>query len=157
MSDLAISALPSASLPLAGTELVPLVQGGVTCRVAASHLGAGGGPGPVAEVYALIPSGSIDNYAPAGFVAGITNRLILTPTDSTSVILGIAAASTDGFAIDIICNPGSALPVKLQNDSSATPGNDIYVPGASGVYDIPPGVGATLKVVQSLGGMVIFP
>ncbi len=38
MSDLKISALPSATLPLAGTEIVPLVQGGVTSKALASDL-----------------------------------------------------------------------------------------------------------------------
>ena len=38
MSDLKISALPSATLPLAGTEIIPLVQGGVTSKALASDL-----------------------------------------------------------------------------------------------------------------------
>ena len=38
MADLKISALPSATLPLAGTEIVPLVQGGVTSKALASDL-----------------------------------------------------------------------------------------------------------------------
>ena len=41
MSDLKISALPSATLPLAGTEVLPIVQGGVTTKVAVSDLTAG--------------------------------------------------------------------------------------------------------------------
>jgi len=38
MADTKISALPSATLPLAGTEIVPLVQGGVTSKALASDL-----------------------------------------------------------------------------------------------------------------------
>ena len=38
MADLKISALPSATLPLAGTETIPLVQGGVTSKALASDL-----------------------------------------------------------------------------------------------------------------------
>jgi len=38
MADKKISALPSATLPLAGTEIVPLVQGGVTSKALASDL-----------------------------------------------------------------------------------------------------------------------
>ena len=41
MADLKISALPSATLPLAGTEVLPIVQGGVTTKVAVSDLTAG--------------------------------------------------------------------------------------------------------------------
>lgn len=40
-----ISELDSASTPLAGTELVEIVQGGVNKKVAASNLGSGGGGG----------------------------------------------------------------------------------------------------------------
>ena len=41
MADLKISALPAASTPLAGTEVLPIVQGGVTTKVAVSDLTAG--------------------------------------------------------------------------------------------------------------------
>ncbi len=41
MADKKISALPSATLPLAGTEIVPLVQGGVTSKAALADLTAG--------------------------------------------------------------------------------------------------------------------
>jgi hypothetical protein len=41
MADLKISALPSASTPLAGTELVPIVQGGITEQVTVANLTAG--------------------------------------------------------------------------------------------------------------------
>jgi hypothetical protein len=40
MADVKISALPSASLPLAGTEIVPLVQSGTTVQTPISNLGA---------------------------------------------------------------------------------------------------------------------
>ena len=41
MADLKISALPAATAPLAGTEVLPIVQGGVTTKVAVSDLTAG--------------------------------------------------------------------------------------------------------------------
>lgn len=44
MADTKISALPAASLPLAGTELVPIVQSGTTKNVSAANLSAGFGP-----------------------------------------------------------------------------------------------------------------
>jgi hypothetical protein len=43
MADKKISELDFVTLPLAGTELVPIVQGGVTKKVASSNLGGGGG------------------------------------------------------------------------------------------------------------------
>jgi len=41
MADVKISALPAATLPLSGTESVPIVQGGVTKKVAARSLASG--------------------------------------------------------------------------------------------------------------------
>lgn len=41
MANSKISALPAASTPLAGTELVPVVQGGITERVSVANLTAG--------------------------------------------------------------------------------------------------------------------
>lgn len=41
MADVKISALPAATVPLAGTELVPIVQSGVTDRVTVANLTAG--------------------------------------------------------------------------------------------------------------------
>lgn len=41
MADTKISALPPASTPLAGTELVPIVQGGITEQVSIANLTAG--------------------------------------------------------------------------------------------------------------------
>lgn len=44
MADTKISALPAASLPLTGAELVPIVQSGATKNVSAANLSAGFGP-----------------------------------------------------------------------------------------------------------------
>ena len=38
MADLKISALPSATLPLAGTEVLPMVQGGATVKALQADL-----------------------------------------------------------------------------------------------------------------------
>jgi len=47
-----ISELPSASTPLGGTELVEVVQGGVSKKVAVSNIGGGGGGGMPGSGYA---------------------------------------------------------------------------------------------------------
>jgi len=49
MANTTITALPAATTPLAGTEVVPIVQGGVTKKVAVSAIG-GGGSGSVIQV-----------------------------------------------------------------------------------------------------------
>ena len=50
MADVKISALPEATLPLVGDELVPVVQGGETRRTTSGQfVGPPGPPGPPGE------------------------------------------------------------------------------------------------------------
>lgn len=49
MANTTITGLPAATTPLAGTEVVPIVQGGVTKQVAVSFVG-GGGSGTVTSI-----------------------------------------------------------------------------------------------------------
>ena len=81
MSDVKISQLPSATTPLAGTELVPLVQGGVTKQVAVSNLGGGGGG--VTAVTATAPVVSSGGTTPVISIAAATASVngYLTSTD----------------------------------------------------------------------------
>jgi hypothetical protein len=55
MANTTISALPAATTPLAGTEVVPIVQSGVTKKVAVSAIG-GGGSGTVTSVGLSAPA-----------------------------------------------------------------------------------------------------
>ena len=41
MADTKISALPASTTPLAGTEVLPIVQSGVTAKVSVANLTAG--------------------------------------------------------------------------------------------------------------------
>lgn len=50
MADVKISQLPAATTPLSGSEEIPLVQGGVTKKVAASNFISGGGSGTVTNI-----------------------------------------------------------------------------------------------------------
>jgi hypothetical protein len=50
MANTTITGLPAATTPLAGTEVVPIVQGGVTKQVAVSNIGGGSGSGTVTSV-----------------------------------------------------------------------------------------------------------
>lgn len=58
MPDARISQLPAATTPLDGTELVPVVQGGVTSRATAQDIAdlGGGGGGAFATALALVNS-----------------------------------------------------------------------------------------------------
>jgi len=69
MADKKISALTSASTPLAGTEVLPIVQGGSTVKVAVSDLTAG----RAVSVASLASAGAI-----SGTTGGFTGALTVT-------------------------------------------------------------------------------
>ena len=76
MADKKISALTGASTPLAGTEVLPIVQGGATVKVAVSDLTVG----RAVSATTFIPSGSVaptnGMYLPAANTIGITNNSV---------------------------------------------------------------------------------
>ena len=63
MANTTITALPAATTPLTGTEVVPIVQSGVTKKVAVSAIGGGGGS--VTAVTGTSPVVSSGGTAPA--------------------------------------------------------------------------------------------
>jgi hypothetical protein len=88
MANTKISALTSATTPLAGTEVLPIVQSSVTVKVAVSNLTAG-------------RSVSATNFIPSGSSAP-TNGLYLPAANS----VGIATNSTNAVTIDSAQNVG---------------------------------------------------
>ena len=106
MSDLAISALPPASLALTGTELIPLVQSGQTVQTSVASLLLGGGGGGSAlfnqSVSANPGSGPINDYSPAGWGAG-KNRLLLMAASGGTSFNGLSSAGMpDGLAVLVV-------------------------------------------------------
>ena len=86
MAKVKISELTSATTPLAGTEAVPIVQGGVTKQVTTqdiADLGGGGGRGGGIHLQRTVPSGSYGNLfiVYSSFTASTVsaNRLYLYP------------------------------------------------------------------------------
>ena len=91
MANTTISALPSATTPLAGTEVVPIVQSGVTKKVAVSAISGGGsvtsvtGTAPVASSGGTTPaislaSGYGDTQNP--FASKTANYFLAAPNGS---------------------------------------------------------------------------
>ena len=80
MADLKISQLPSASTPLAGTEVLPIVQGSATVKVSAANITAGRNVN-VRTILATVADGSY----PIG-VSGTTKGVrVLTDANATSI------------------------------------------------------------------------
>lgn len=89
MANVKISALPAATVPLAGTELVPIVQSGVTEQVSVANLTGG----------RLVALGSLTRGAPTTKTASFTladteNWVICNGTGSITITFPSAASWT---------------------------------------------------------------
>lgn len=110
MADTKISALPASTTPLAGTEVLPIVQGGATRQVSVANLTAGRAP----SVFGLTVSGLTASTALAlnasKELVSVTNTgtgnnvLATTPT-----LVGDATLSTGNLIVSA-ANKGMAFP-----------------------------------------------
>lgn len=88
MADKKISALTSASTPLAGTEVLPIVQSGATVKATVKDLQIAGSILQVVNsTFATSTSTSSTSYIDTGLTASIT------PRSATSKILAIVSMS----------------------------------------------------------------
>jgi hypothetical protein len=81
MANVKISELTSATTPLAGTEAVPIVQGGVTKQVTTqdiADLGGGGGASNPSVIALNVTDGTIVT----GTTADTLSRSLLIPADT---------------------------------------------------------------------------
>ena len=92
MANTTISALPSATTPLAGTEVVPIVQGGVTKKVAVSNIGSG----TVTSVSVATANGLAGSVATATTTPAITLSTTVTGVlKGNGTAISAATANTD--------------------------------------------------------------
>jgi hypothetical protein len=99
MADIKISALPAATTPLAGTEVLPIVQSGVTAKVSISNLTAGRS----VSASALVVSGN----ATVGGTLGVTGVATLgtgaiLSTPASGVLTNCTGINYDGYKNRII-------------------------------------------------------
>ena len=119
MSDSTVSALNAAVVPLSGAELVPIVQNGLNCRVPSSAIGGAGTGVYLPSVSAVLASGNNANFSPAGYIAAVTKRLILTA--GVASILGSlnAAGIGDGFSILLVNGGATGFQIAHEDAASA--------------------------------------
>jgi hypothetical protein len=124
MADTKISALPAATTPLAGTEVLPIVQGGVTEKVAVDDL-------TVKNVRSNATSGILQVTGPAA----AATRVMTTPDANFTVARTDAAQSftgdqtlstgnliigTSGKGIDFSATPGTGTSELLSDYEEGT-------------------------------------
>lgn len=149
MADLKISQLPAASTPLAGTEVLPIVQSGSTVQVSVNNLTAGKAVSATSvsatTVSATTLQGSLDTNVAAAkltvsgtsvVASGTDTNISLTLTPKGSGVVTTAATYSDGAGkLRAIPQSGSA---KVTSYTLATTdvGEFIEV-GTSGAIVVP--------------------
>jgi hypothetical protein len=114
---------PSASA-LTGAELAVVEQAGVSSQTTAGAIA-----NFVSSVSATVAA-SVNNYAPAGYVGGTTNRLILTPAGGGSTITGLSASGVPDHWTITIYNPSTTDVIYFSNlSASSSAGNKFACPG----------------------------
>lgn len=88
------------------------------------------------SVSASLGSGPLNDLAPAGYVGGVTNRMILTPASGGSIIDGISSVGVpDGFTMKL-SNPSTTDYLEFTNlsGSDSNPDNQMRNPGGGAMY-----------------------
>ena len=119
MADSKISALPASTTPLAGTEVLPIVQSTTTKQVSVANLTAGRAVSAASlSLTTALPvaSGGTGVASSTGTVAVVlsTSPTILTPTISGYVESVVAIALTSGGAVGtLVIAAGTVLTATL--------------------------------------------
>lgn len=138
MADTKISALPAATVPLAGTEVLPIVQSSTTKQVTVANLTAGRGISATTATF----TGAVTPSQTAGIVGTTTNN----NADAGSVGEVISSSVAVGSAVSLT-NATGAFTGKTITSISLTAGDwDIF--GSVGIN-----MAATTNFTAIAGGI----
>ena len=141
-----ISELPAATTPLAGTELVEIVQGGVSKKVATSALNGGGGSAGTQ----CIPVACSDETT--ALTAGTNKVTFRMPYAFTlSGIRGsLTTAQVSGaiFTVNVKINGTSILSTKLTLDNTEKSSFTAAIPAVISSASIPDDAEVTIDIDQ---------
>jgi len=98
MADVKISALPAAATPLAGTEVLPIVQGGTTDKVSVADLTAGRTVNAANFTASATVSGTTVSGTTVNVGAGTVSAPSISPTGDSNTGMFFPAADQIAFA-----------------------------------------------------------
>jgi hypothetical protein len=134
MADKKISALPASTTPLAGTEVLPIVQSSTTKQVSVANLTAGRTQTSNGIVQGTAATGY--NFTANTPAAGMTSQLLNWYEEGafTPVLKdGASGNSATATAIGRYTRMGRAVQVQIEltgiNTTGLTPTNTIYITG----------------------------
>jgi hypothetical protein len=123
---------PTGAGPTGPTGAGPTGPTGAGSSGPTGPTGASGGAGQFNSSVSAAPSGTVNNYAPSGYTAGTTNRLLLTPSAATT-LTGLTSAASDGFVV-FIYNDSATFSITFNHQSgSSSAGNQFNLPNATAV------------------------
>jgi hypothetical protein len=97
MADKKISQLVNATLPLTGTEIVPIVQGSANVKVTVANLAAAGAVGPTGAAGAVGPTGDSGAAGAVGPTGADGAAGAVGPTGATGDLPGGGMSDTKVF------------------------------------------------------------
>ncbi len=116
MADTKISALTGASTPLAGTEVLPIVQGGATVKVSVTNLTSG--KSVPATGFQLESGGIIADATTSRTLSASDNGKVIYCTSSSAVTITTALSLGAGFSCMVI--QGGAGQITFAQGTSTT-------------------------------------
>lgn len=132
MADKKISQLTAGTIPLAGTEVLPIVQGGTTKNVSVNNLTAG----KSVSVGNLVSGGSVQigssgPYATGTLYADANWGMLLTSATNNPLNSDFGWLRYDGVLLAKITNDN--LHVSLGNFVASTPGKGVTLTSPDGL------------------------
>jgi len=98
-------------------------QGVGTMYIEAADLGIPSG----VLIYATLPSGTTDDWAPTGYIASV-DAIVITTDAGGSTLAGLTGGTSDRRMVLANAGPGD---LTLAHASSGTAANDLYLPGSA--------------------------
>lgn len=149
MADTKISNLPAATTPLAGTEVLPIVQSGTTDKVSVANLTSGRVVGAIG--YQLESGGVITEAGTTRTLSATDNGKVIYCTSGSAVTINCAAGLGAGFSCTIIQGGAGKVTVAPNSQTLVSYGSFYSTLGQYAVVSLICPVANTFLAAGNLG------